>query len=234
MFAEGYLVRTNALPLDPDVSPPPTLDALYNPTRRPDDTVDYLPLSEARLPILRWGSSTGMPPTTSCTSGRAVSSGSMPISIGSSGTCVRRAVRPGLAVLVDSSPFLSFSACRRSRTTVVAHERARHPLVTASAPEEVADAPHGAPDQNSISVKSRSPREVDGRRDNAPSRRAPLGQTRRPGLEHGRRRTLAGIEARRRLPSHATFLGRPSMSASRKASCSSPVRYLRCSTASWS
>ncbi|MCE2494557.1 MAG: hypothetical protein J4F40_18500 [Alphaproteobacteria bacterium] len=54
MFAEGYLVRINALPLDPDVSPPPTLDALYNPTRRPDDTVD-LPLSEARLPILRWG-----------------------------------------------------------------------------------------------------------------------------------------------------------------------------------
>lgn len=55
MFAEGYPVRINALPPGPDVSPPPMLDALYNPTRRPDDTVDYLPLSEARLPILRWG-----------------------------------------------------------------------------------------------------------------------------------------------------------------------------------
>ena len=29
MFAEGYLVRINALPPDPDVSPPPTLDGLY-------------------------------------------------------------------------------------------------------------------------------------------------------------------------------------------------------------
>ena len=29
MFAEAYLVRINALPPDPDVSPPPTLDGLY-------------------------------------------------------------------------------------------------------------------------------------------------------------------------------------------------------------
>ena len=60
-----------------------------------------------------------------------------------------------------------------------------------------------------------APRDVDGRRDDAPPRRVLLGQTRRPGLEHGRQRALTGIEVRRRLLSHADFRDRPSMSASR-------------------
>ena len=109
MFAEAYLVRINALPPDPDVSPPATLDALYNPTRHPDDTVDYLPLSEAGLPILDWGFLHGDATYDVVHIRKGPFFRLDAIPTGSSGTCAGRAVRPGLAVYQSRPPCPSTS-----------------------------------------------------------------------------------------------------------------------------